>query len=267
MTDRPDDVRPPGEDEFVDRRSGVDRRAENDRRHAGRRHRRAQVDDDRRTGTDRRQESRRSGVDRRVFNDPRYRKPRPKVAAPSVYSAQDAARVQQLVARVGQAPACPVCGGAFTFGPTDRRGSATVRQVSCVDCGRGTVVTNSVLARVMVLTTVPAMSQMLGSTLRGAGHEVVQPRQTAIALDLYRENPADVVMMDTFALAEMGGQEFIRRLRQEFVNPRIVVVAPRVSYGTADPSATATGLGATHILRTPFTRDDLLRAVKDARQS
>jgi CheY-like chemotaxis protein len=224
------------------------------------------VDQDRRSGEDRRHLDRRSGTDRRIFTDPRYKKPRPKIEAPQVYSTQDAAKVQHMLSRVGQAPRCPVCDGTFTLGPVDRRGADTVRQVSCVACGRSTVVTNCVLARVMLLTRVDAMSKMLRLTLSSAGHEVVQPPHTGIALDLYRENPADVVMIDTFALAEMGGQEFIRRLRREFVDPRIMVVAPRASYGVADPSATATGLGASRILRTPFTRDDLLLTVREARR-
>jgi hypothetical protein len=33
----------------------------------------------------------------------------------------------------------------------------------------------------------------------------------------------------------------------------------------ADPSATARHLGATYILRTPFTREDLYKALKEAR--
>jgi len=265
-TNGPDDTVQPGEGEFIDRRSGRDRRAEGDRRHAGRRHRRARVDDDRRSGTDRRQESRRSGLDRRIFNDPRYKKPRPKVDAPPVYSMQDAATVQRMLSRVGQTPRCPVCEGSFTLGPIDHRGADTVRQASCTACGRGTVVTNCVVARVMVLTPVETMRRMLGAALASVGHEIVQPPNAAIALELYRENQPDLVMVDTFALAEVDGQRFVRQLRMEFTDPRILVVAPRTSRGAVtDPWATATGLGATRVLRSPFTRDELLRAVKDTR--
>jgi CheY-like chemotaxis protein len=267
-TNGSEDGTPPRDGEFIDRRSGKDRRAEDDRRRAGRRHRRARVEDDRRAGTDRRQESRRSGTDRRIFTDPRYKKPRPKVEAPSVYSTRDAATVQRMLSRVGHMPRCPVCDGSFTLGPIDHRGADTVRQVSCVACGRGTVVTNCVLARVMVLTPVEAMRRMLGAALTGVGHEVIQPPRTGIALELYRENQPDLVMIDTFALAEVDGQRFIRQLRMEFTDPRILVVAPRTSRGAVtDPWATATGLGATRVLRSPFTRDDLLRAVRDTRRS
>jgi CheY-like chemotaxis protein len=252
-------------DEFIDRRSGKDRRAQGERRHGGRRHRPKPVGHDRRSGKDRRERERRSGVDRRIYNDPRYKKPRQKKEAPPVYSAEDDAKLKHALTHVGHRPVCPVCGGAFTLGPVDRRGSDSVRQVTCADCGRGTVVTNCLLARVMVLTRVEAMSTLLVGILNGVGHDVVQPPHTGLALQLYRENPPDVVIMDTFALTEMDGQDFIRQLRAESSDPRIIVLAPKPSYRMPDPSATARHLGATYILRTPFTRDDLLKALKEAR--
>jgi CheY-like chemotaxis protein len=265
MTDDPTGEDRPGEEEFIDRRSGKDRRSEDERRHAGRRHRRLDVDDDRRSGKDRRGRPRRSGADRRVFQDPRYKKPRPKDEAPPVYSMEQAGQVQHALSRAGHAPTCPACGGSFTLGPVDRRGADSVRQVSCASCGRSTVVMNCILARIMVLTGVEAMSTVLTAALTGVGHEVLHPSNMGHALDLYRENPADVVIMDAYALKEMEGQELIRRLRVEFADPRIIVVARRVSYGMADPVAIAPQLGATQIVRTPFSREELLRAIKEAR--
>ena len=252
--------------EFIDRRSGKDRRAGGDRRRGGRRHRRQRVGADRRTGTDRRTHERRNGTDRRIYNDPRYRKPRPKKQAPPVYSTADEAKVKHILSHVGYRAMCPVCEGSFTLGPVDRRGAESVRQVSCVQCGRGTVVTDCLLARVMILTRVEAMSKLLRAILTTAGHEVVQPPHTGVAISLYRENPPDAVIMDTFALTEMDGQEFIRQLRMESSDPRIIVLAPKPTYRLADPSATARHLGATYILRTPFTREDLFKALKEARQ-
>lgn len=252
-------------DEFIDRRSGKDRRREAERRHGGRRHRRQPVGKDRRSGTDRRSIERRSGLDRRIYNDPRYKKLQIKRDAPSVYSTEDDARVKHILSHIGFRPDCPVCGGSFTLGPLDRRGSDTVRQVTCASCGRGTVVTNCLLVRVMVLTQVPALVKLLHTTLTGMGHEVVQPPNVRSAIRLYRENPADAVIVDTYALTEMDGQEFIRQLKMELPEPRIIVLAPRPSYRAPDPSATARHLGATQILRMPFSREDLLKAVKDAR--
>jgi len=263
-SDSTDDT-PSGEQEFIDRRSGKERRTEQERRHAGRRHRREEVEDDRRSGSDRRGRQRRSGMDRRIFQDPRYKKPRPKDGAPPVYSMEQATQVQLMLSRLGYTVSCPACGGSFTLGPVDRRGTETVRQASCASCGRSTVVTNCIVARIMVLTRVDAISRMLQSALSGAGHEVVLPPRMSPALDLYRENPADVVIMDTHALGEMDGREFIRRLRTEFDDPRILVLAPRASYGRADPSSTAVQLGASQIMRMPFTREDLLRAVREVR--
>jgi CheY-like chemotaxis protein len=221
---------------------------------------------ERRSGRDRRTRERRSGLERRIFNDPRYKKPRPKTDAPPVYSADQVAQVQRALSRPGYGTRCPICDGAFTLGPVDHRGTESVRQVSCADCGRSTVVTNCLLARIMVLSRIDAIRALLRGVLTGAGHEVLEPPHTGAALQLYRENPADVVIVDTDALTEMGGQEFIRQLRAESWDPRVLVLAARSSYRLADPSATARQLGATHILRMPFTREDLLRALKEVRQ-
>jgi CheY-like chemotaxis protein len=117
----------------------------------------------------------------------------------------------------------------------------------------------------MVLTRIEPLLLMLRGIFTGAGHEVVEPSDIGVAVELYRENPADVVVLDTFALAQMDGQELIRRLRMEFPDPRIIVLAPRASYRTADPSVAAEQLGATRVVRMPFTREDILRALKDVR--
>lgn len=266
MSTDPTDDQPPPEGEFIDRRSGKDRRSGRDRRRQGRRYRRLDVGDERRSGEDRRKYTRRSGVDRRVYNDARYKKPAVRKDAPPVYTLEDAARVQKTLSSVGYGFTCPVCGGSFTLGPVDWRGTESVRQVACAGCGRSTVVTNCLLARVMILTRIEATVKLVRGILTGVGHEVIAPAHAGTALELYRENPADVVIMDTFALEEMDGREFIRRLRREFSDPRVIVLAPRPSYRLGDPSAVAVQLGATHVLRMPFARDDLLRALKEARQ-
>jgi CheY-like chemotaxis protein len=263
-TDPGEGDRPAGDDEFVDRRVGPDRRSGKERRRGGRRHRRLGIAADRRSGQDRRQATRRVVKDRRRVVDPRYKKRRRKSAG-SDYSAEDVATVQRLLSQVGGRVTCPVCDGPFALGPVERRPGETVRPVWCADCGRGTMVRNCILARVMVLTRIEPLLLMLRGILTGAGHEVVEPSDIGVAVGFYRENPADVVILDTVAPAQMDGQELIRRLRLEFPDPRIIVLAPRASYRAADPSVAAERLGATRVVRMPFTREDLLRALKEVR--
>jgi two-component system chemotaxis response regulator CheY len=259
------DERAPDEHEFYDRRSGEDRRGGGERRGTGRRYRRLDVDDDRRSGEDRRKGAPRRRIrDRRRRVDPRYKKHHSTDARP-VYSAEDVARVQRMLSRVGFGVTCPVCEGPFTLGPVDVRGTDTVRQATCANCGRGTVVTNCILMRVMVVTRIPAVRTMLRGIVTSAGHEVLEPAHAGAALEVQRETPADVVIMDPFALTEMDGQELIRQLRRDYPDLRIVVLAPKPTYRSADPSATARQLGASHIVRTPFSREDLLRALREPR--
>jgi CheY-like chemotaxis protein len=261
--DRPDKDRPDTEHEFYDRRSGEDRRSKGERRTTGRRYSRKDVDEDRRSGDDRRSGApRRRMRDRRRYVDHRYKKHRSSDSRP-IYSIDDTARVQRMLSRLGFGVTCPVCEGPFTLGPVDVRGTDTVRQVTCANCGRGTVVTNCILMRVMVVTRILAVRQPLRAILGGAGHEVLEPPHTGAALEIHHENPADVIIIDAFALLQMDGQEFIRVVRHEDPGLRIVVLAPRPSYGMKDPSAVARQLGASHIVRTPFSPQDILRALKD----
>lgn len=255
---------PPGDDEFAERRAGRDRRKGLERRTGGRRHQQMDASAERRSGTDRRSASRRKVKDRRKANDPRYKK-RPRKTG-SVYTAAEITKVQHMLSRAGPRSRCPSCDGPFTLGPIDRRKKESVRQVWCVDCGRGCVVTNCVLARVMVLANMDQLRQLLRSMLTVAGHELIEPPSPTAALEAYRDNPADVVIIGPVMLKESQGQDFMRQLRMEFHDARTIVIAQRPSYRAADPSATAVQLGATRVLRMPFTREDLLLALKEARQ-
>ena len=255
---------PPGDDEFYDRRSGEDRRSGQDRRHTGRRRRPVPVEEDRRSGEDRRRGPRRRVKDRRRFVDPRYKKKR-RAREGLEYTPDDEAHVRHALSHVGHGTTCPVCEGPFTLGPVTRREGRAERPVWCSVCGRSTVVTDCVLVRVMILTLVDSVRQVLESLLRGPGHDVLIPADTAAALAIYDENPPDAVLIDVLSMDQLAGLEFIRQLRMRFADPYVVVLSPRVSHRRADPSAAATRLGATRVVRTPFTREEILQVVNAAR--
>lgn len=265
MSDQPNGPdQPPGDDEFYDRRSGTDRRGGRDRRRAGRRRQPEPVDVERRSGKDRRKGPRRRVKDRRRLVDPRYKKKR-RDRESLQYSADDIAAVRHMLSHAGHGTTCPVCEGPFTLGPVTRRAGRSERPVWCSVCGRATVVTDCVLVRVMILTRIDGLRDALQTVLTDRGHDVLTPRDTGTALAVYEENPADAVLMDALSLEQMDGLEFIRRLREQFADPYIVIIAPRVSHHVADPSAAATRLGASRVVRTPFTREEILQAVNEAR--
>lgn len=253
--DRPSEQRRRGERRRLwDRRAPGSRRRSDERRNAGHRtstegapsDRRAA---DRRAATDRRAASRRAGRRRRE--------------TPTPFTADEIATLRARFAAPG-AVDCPACGSRFSLGPARRRGAETARRVVCLGCSRAAVVPHSVAARLLLVSGNTALRDMLQAALAGAGHEVVEAADTAVALAAYQTVPADVIVMDTQAPGRLDAPEFLRQLRRAFPDIRVVALAGRPSYREVDPLA-ASGLGAVRALRVPFTREQLLQALTEVR--
>jgi CheY-like chemotaxis protein len=166
----------------------------------------------------------------------------------------------------GHRGTCPACGGSFVLSPERPRGAERVRKATCSRCGNAAVVSNTWIARLLVVAGTDELRAGVRSMLASAGHEVTEAGDVASALRSYRESPADVVIVDLSAPGKMDGQAVIRGLRAEFPNAKAVAMSPRTSYGVADPLAAARQLGAVRILRMPFSANDLLGVVGEARR-
>jgi CheY-like chemotaxis protein len=160
---------------------------------------------------------------------------------------------------------CPACEGTFTLGPGRRRGADTARRVGCLGCGKAAVVPNSRAARILIVEHHDAVRDTLQTMLASAGHEVVEAADAGVALAAYSTIPADVVFIDVLAPGRMDAPEFLRRLRREFPDARVVALAGRPSFAGVDLLAVTQGLGAVRIIRMPLSREDVLRTVEEVR--
>ena len=160
---------------------------------------------------------------------------------------------------------CPSCGSRFTLGPARRRGAEAPRRVQCLGCGRAAIVPNSRSARILVVAHQNALRDALQAMLASAGHEVVEAADAAVALLAYRTVPADVVILDVLVPGRMEASEFLRQLRRNFPDARVVTMAGRPSYRGVDPLAITLALGAARTIRMPLSRDDLLQVVEEVR--
>lgn len=258
----------PGQREVEDRRIRADRRSHElrrsqDRRHAERRTLNRGIRRDRRRSGNRRERQRRQVDDRRNVFDRRY--VRRRCETPSPYTVEEAARVQRMFTVPGQHARCPACEGRFTLGRSHRRRDDTVRPIRCVDCNRSAIVTNCKMARIMVIERMDLVRDMVRTVLTSAGHEVVETPDAAAGLQLYRDNPADVVFINVLVAGKIDGGEFIRQLRKEFPDARVVAMSSRSTYGTADPLLVAQHLGAVRTMRIPVSRAEMLQVVEEAR--
>ena len=108
--------------------------------------------------------------------------------------------------------------------------------------------------------SVPALSEIVS-----AGHDVVEAADAGVGLLAYQLQPPDVVFIDVHAPGRMDAGEFVRRVRKDFPDARIVGMAGRPSYGMVDPLAVTQRLGAIRTIRMPFSRAEVLNIVEEAR--
>jgi CheY-like chemotaxis protein len=184
--------------------------------------------------------------------------------SPIPYTAEQVAQVRAQFAVPGPVN-CPACGGAFTLGPSRRRGDETPRRVACLGCGSAAVVPKSWQARILVISEHGAVRNALQTTLASVGHEVIEAADAGVGLLAYERVPADVVFLDMVAPGRMEASEFLRRVRRLAPDARVVAMARKPTYAGTDLVAVAQALGAVRALRMPIERDQLLKTVEEVR--
>jgi len=174
--------------------------------------------------------------------------------------------VREVFSVPGRRPLCPTCSGVFALGRPRSRGDEIVRRVQCSGCGKAAIVTNSRAVRVLVIEQRDAVRNTVREILARAGHEVIEAADAGVGLRAYEARPPDLVFIDVHAPGRMNAADFVRNLRKAFPDARVVAMAGRPSYGMVDPAMVTTQLGATHTIRMPFSNDEVLRIVEEARK-
>jgi len=135
----------------------------------------------------------------------------------------------------------------------------------CLGCGRAAVVPHSRAARILLIDTNAERRDLIGRLLNGAGHEVIEADDAAVGLVAYQTVPSDVVFLSVGATGRLPAPDFLRRLRRNFPEARVVTFASgRASFRGVDPLAVTQGLGAVRSLRMPASRDEVLRTLEEA---
>jgi DNA-binding NtrC family response regulator len=119
---------------------------------------------------------------------------------------------------------------------------------------------------VIVISEKTEIREALRAILSGAQHDVVEAADAGVGLSAYRTEPADAVFVDVVATGRMKAADFIRQIRREFPDVRVVAMSARSSYGVSDPLAVARQLGAVRTIRVPCSSEGILNALEEARQ-
>lgn len=117
--------------------------------------------------------------------------------------------------------------------------------------------------RLLVADDDPDTRVTMGLLLERAGFDVLLARNGAQALELQRDNPAEVLITDLF-MPEMDGLEAIERFRQDYPGVKIVAMSGGgMRVRGAGYLLSAEAVGAHAVLRKPFPIETLVGLLRE----
>ena len=103
------------------------------------------------------------------------------------------------------------------------------------------------------------LTLFLSTVLMLEGHEVVTAPDGFAALELLKERPVDVIVLD-LRMPRMDGRTFFRELREQGDSTPVLIAS---AFGARDAHRE---LGAEGAVEKPFSPDALARAIRDVLQ-
>lgn len=117
-------------------------------------------------------------------------------------------------------------------------------------------------ANILVIDDDPQIRTMLRFMLENVGYEVRDAADGKAGMSLFREKPADLVITDII-MPEKEGIETILELRRDFPSAKIIAMSGGGRLGPEQYLESAKNLGAQRILTKPFSKENVLEAVRN----
>jgi CheY-like chemotaxis protein len=114
------------------------------------------------------------------------------------------------------------------------------------------------MARVLVIDDEPDVVRLILKVLSGRGHIVQTARDGATALALVKQDPPDVILLDS-DLPKIDGAEVCRRIKHNTATERIPIVMMTTSY--IDMYEVGADGGPDAFVVRPFAREVLANVV------
>ncbi|MEO6036281.1 MAG: response regulator [Verrucomicrobiota bacterium] len=118
------------------------------------------------------------------------------------------------------------------------------------------------MARILIIDDNSQLREMLKLMLSQAGHEVQEAGDGATGEALYRQKPADLVIVDIL-MPEKGGLQTIVELKRDYPNAKVIGISGGFQKKTDENQSLADLLGVEGTLSKPFAAEELLKMVSE----
>jgi two-component system, chemotaxis family, chemotaxis protein CheY len=115
-------------------------------------------------------------------------------------------------------------------------------------------------AQILIIDDEPAIRHALRTILESEGYSVQEAQQGEIAMQLVREHPIDLAIVDLF-MPEQDGVETILQMRRLAPQVKIIAISGGGQYGLTGVLQVARLIGADRILAKPFDMQELLTTI------
>jgi DNA-binding NtrC family response regulator len=121
---------------------------------------------------------------------------------------------------------------------------------------------NTTTHRILIIDDDHQLRAMLRQMLERAGYEVAEAANGADGLKLCRIQVPDLVITDLI-MPEKEGVETMLELKRDFPNTPVIAISGGGRAGTVDYLPIARRLGARRTIAKPFSREEMLDAVRE----
>lgn len=118
------------------------------------------------------------------------------------------------------------------------------------------------MSKILIIEDDASFRQSLRDLLESEGYGVIEASDGVEGVDIYRDQHADLVIMDII-MPKKDGVEAIMDLKIDFPDVRIIAISGGGRMGPSTYLALAKSFGADMILEKPVRMDELLKAIKD----
>lgn len=117
------------------------------------------------------------------------------------------------------------------------------------------------MSRILIIDDDEQIRSLLRQMLERAGHQIIDAGNGVEGMQIFRAETPDLVITDLI-MPEKEGIETLTELRREFPTVPVIAMSGGGRLGTRDYLPIAKQLGARRTIAKPFSRDEMLEAVK-----